>query len=99
MPSGKIKKYEHLTGEETLLSNQSRIIEQAKCTYSLLGKTIGKQIKTRSRRKTNKALEDLRKQLVKSNALAEKEIIPFDRKEEKKRKPLDKEKGLFLEKK
>ena len=32
--AGKIYKYEFLTGEEILHSDQSRIIEQAKFTYS-----------------------------------------------------------------
>ena len=44
--SGKIDKYEYLTGEEILPSNQQQIIEQAKFTYSPLGKTFEKQIKT-----------------------------------------------------
>ena len=34
---GKIDKYEYLTGEETLPSNQQQIIEQAIFTYSPLG--------------------------------------------------------------
>ena len=34
LSSGKIDKYEYLTGEEILASDQSRIIEQAKFTYS-----------------------------------------------------------------
>ena len=46
LSSGKIDKYEYLTGEEILPSDQSRIIEQAKFTYSLLGRTFEKQIKT-----------------------------------------------------
>ena len=33
LSSGKIDKYEHLTGEEILHSNQSQIIEQAKFIY------------------------------------------------------------------
>ena len=44
--SGKIHKYEYLTGEDILLSNQQQIIEQAKFTYSPLGKAFEKQIKT-----------------------------------------------------
>ena len=44
--SGKIHKYEYLTGEDILPSNQQQIIEQAKFTYSLLGKAFEKQIKT-----------------------------------------------------
>ena len=41
--SGKIDKYEYLTGEEILPSNQQQIIEQAKFTYSPLGKAFEKQ--------------------------------------------------------
>ena len=45
LSSGQIDKYEYLTGEEILTSDQSRIIEQAKFTYSSLGKVIEKQNK------------------------------------------------------
>ena len=38
LSSGKIDKYEYLTGEETLSSNLSRIIEQKKFKYSPLSK-------------------------------------------------------------
>ena len=44
--SGKIDKYEYITGEEILPSNQQQIIEQAKFTYSPLGKAFEKQTKT-----------------------------------------------------
>ena len=44
--SGKIDKYEYLTGEELLPTDQSRIIEQARFIYSPLGKAFEKQIKT-----------------------------------------------------
>ena len=40
--SGKLHKYEHLTGEDTLPSNQQQIIEQTKFTYSPLGKAFDK---------------------------------------------------------
>ena len=43
---GKIHKFEYLTGEDILPSNQQQIIEQAKFTYSPLGKAFEKQIKT-----------------------------------------------------
>ena len=33
LSSGKIDKYEYLTGEEILSSDQRRVIEQAKFTY------------------------------------------------------------------
>ena len=46
LSSGKIDKYEYLTGEEILPSNQQQIIEQAKFTYSPLGITFEKQTKT-----------------------------------------------------
>ena len=46
LSSGKIHKYEYLTGEDILPSNQQQIIEQAKFTYSPLGKVFEKQIKT-----------------------------------------------------
>ena len=46
LSSGKIDKYEYLTGEEILPPNQQQIIEQAKFTYSPLGKAFEKQTKT-----------------------------------------------------
>ena len=46
LSSGKIDKYEYLTGEEILPSNQQRMIGQAKFTYSSLGKAFEKQVKT-----------------------------------------------------
>ena len=42
---GKLHKYEYLTGEDILPSNQQQIIEQATFTYSPLGKAFEKQIK------------------------------------------------------
>ena len=45
LSSGKIDKYEYLTGEEILPPNQQQIIEQAKLTYSPLGKAFEKQTK------------------------------------------------------
>ena len=44
--SGIIDKYEYLTGEEILPSNQQQIIQQAKLNYSPLGKALEKEIKT-----------------------------------------------------
>ena len=46
LSSGKIHKYEYLTGEDILPSNQQQIIEQAKFAYSPLGKSFERQIKT-----------------------------------------------------
>ena len=46
LSSGKIEKYEYLTGEEILPSNQQLIIQQAKFNYSPLGKAFEKKRKT-----------------------------------------------------
>ena len=46
LSSGKIDKYEYLTGDEILPSDQSRTIKLAKFTYSPLSKAFEKQIKT-----------------------------------------------------
>ena len=46
LSSGEICKYEYLTGEDILPSNQQQIIEQAKFTDSPLGRAFDKQIKT-----------------------------------------------------
>ena len=46
LSSVKPHKYEYLTGEDILPSNQQQIIEQTKFTYSPLGKVFDKQTKT-----------------------------------------------------
>ena len=46
LSSSKIHKYEYLTGEDILPSNQQQVIESARFTYSPLGKTFAKQVKT-----------------------------------------------------
>ena len=46
LSSGELDKYEYLTGEEILPSNQQQIIQQAKFKYSPLGKALEKQVKT-----------------------------------------------------
>ena len=46
LSSGKIHKHEYLTGKNILPSNQQQIIEQAKFSYSPLGKAFERQIKT-----------------------------------------------------
>ena len=68
LSSGKIDKYEYLTGEEILPSNQQQIIQQAKFAYSPLGKALEKQIKTieDQGKKLVKAIQD-NKQLVNIN--------------------------------
>ena len=64
--SGKIHKYEYLTGEDILPSNQQQIIEQARFTYSPLGKAFEKQIKTiedQGKKQSEFKIEDNLKQL------------------------------------
>ena len=46
LSSCKIDQYQYLTDEEVLPSNQKKIIEQAKFTYSPFGKDFEKQTKT-----------------------------------------------------
>ena len=46
LSSNKIGKYEYLTGEEISPYNQKQIIEQAKFTYSPVGKAFEKKKKT-----------------------------------------------------
>ena len=46
LSSGRLDKYEYLTGDEILTSNQQQIIQQAIFNYSPLGKAIEIQIKT-----------------------------------------------------
>ena len=60
--SNKIGKYEYLTGEEILSSNQKQIIEPAKFTYSSLGKAFQEHIKTvdDQGKKQVEALKDLK---------------------------------------
>ena len=54
LSSGKIDKYEYLTCKKILPSDQSRIIEQAKFTYSSLSKAFKKQIKQLKNKEKNK---------------------------------------------
>ena len=69
LPSGKIDKYEYLTGKETLPPGHKRVIKQAKFTCSPLAKAFEKQLKTIEDQgeKQIKTLEEHGKQLVKSS--------------------------------
>ena len=60
LSSDKIHKYKYLAGKDILPSNQQQIIEQAKFTYSPLGKAFEKQIKTTEdqREKQMNAIQD-----------------------------------------
>ena len=68
LSSGKLDKYEYLTREEIVPSNQQQIIQQAKFNYSALGKAIEKQRKTIEDhgKKQAEAIQD-NKQLVNIN--------------------------------
>ena len=46
LSSGKLHKYEYLTGEDIVPSTQQQILEQTKFTYCPLGRAFDKQIKT-----------------------------------------------------
>ena len=83
LSSGKIQKYEYLTGEGILPSNQQQIIEQGKFTYFPLGKAFEKQIKTTEDqgKKQIDALQSLKSKKEtkptenKSNSMSKAEII------------------------
>ena len=69
LSSGEIDKYEYLTGEEILPSNKQQIIEQAKFTYSPLGKAFENQTKTIEDQgeKQIKVIQDNKEQSVNIN--------------------------------
>ena len=81
LSSGKIDKYEFLSGEEILPSNQQQIIEQAKFTFSPLGEAFEKQTKTIEDQEKKqqvdalKSLESLKPKEIKSK---ETKTIDYD---------------------
>ena len=81
LSSSKIDKYEYLTGEEILPSNQQQIIEQAKFTYSPLGKAFEKQTKTIEDKgeKQIKTIQNDRKQSISDDYYKNKLLIPKER--------------------
>ena len=68
LTSGKIDKFEYLTGEQILPSSQGKIIEQAKFAYSPLDKAIQKQIKTieDQGKKQDEAIKALNQKMIKN---------------------------------
>ena len=72
LSSAKIGKFEYLTGEEILPSNQKQILEQAKFTYSLLEKAFEKQTKTIEDQRKNQisTIKEHRKQIIECNMVA-----------------------------
>ena len=84
LSSDKIDKYEYLTGEEILPSNQQQIIQQAKFKYSPLGKALEKQRKT---------IEDQGEKQVK--AIQDKQIVNINKDDYKDKLLLSKEREIF----
>ena len=76
LSSGKIHKYEYLTGEDILPSNQQQIIEQAKFTYSPLRKAFEKQIKTIEDQ--GQIQVDVLNTLKSNNQLTVEDVVPND---------------------
>ena len=74
LSSAKIHKYEYLTGEDILPSNQQQIIEQTRFTYSPLGKAFEKQIKTIEDQ--GKKQVDALNTLKSNNQLTIEDVIP-----------------------
>ena len=76
---GKIDKYEYYTGAEILPLDQRRVIEQAKFTYSSVGKALEKQTKTIKDQgeKQIKALEEYGN-LIKKDFNIDKDSIPHE---------------------
>ena len=79
--SGKIDKYEYLTGEEIVPSNQQQIIEQAKFTYSPLGKAFEKQTKAIKDQgeKQIKAIQDNKQPLINDDDYKDKLLLSKER--------------------
>ena len=84
LSSGKLDKYEYLTGEEILPSNQQQIIQQAKFNYPPLGKALEKQRKT---------IEDQGEKQVK--AIQDKQIVNINKDDYKDKLLLSKEREIF----
>ena len=84
LSSGKPDKYEYLTGEEILPSNQQQIIQQAKFNYFPLGKALKKQRKT---------IEDQGEKQIK--AIQDKNIVNIDKDDYKNKLLLSKEREIF----
>ena len=74
LSSDKKHKYEYLTGKDILPSNQQQIIEQARFTYSPLGKAFEKQIKTTEDQ--GKKQVDALNTLKSNNQLTTEDAIP-----------------------
>ena len=105
LSSGKLHKYEHLTGEDILPSSNQQIIEQARLTYSPLGKAFNKQIKTieKQGKKQVDALNTLKsdnnqKLQIKNENIIPKSVFASDEAKEEINKILNIEKNVDGEK-
>ena len=85
LSSGKLDKYEYLTGEEIVPSNQQQIIQEAKFNYSPLGKAIEKQRKT---------IEDQGKEQVKA-IQDHNQLVSINKDDYKDKLLLSKEREIF----
>ena len=88
--SGKIDKYENLTGEEILPSDQKQIIEQANFP---LGKAFEKQTKT-TENQGKKHVDALKNLKPYTQELTNKKMIPEDILNEEAKNELNKIKGI-----
>ena len=81
LSSGKIDKYEYLTGKDILPTIQQQIIEQAKFTYSPLGKAFEKQTETIEDQgeKQIKAIQDNKQPLINDDEYKDKLLISKER--------------------
>ena len=105
LSSGKLHKYEHLTVEDILPSSNQQIIEQARFTYSPLGKAFNKQIKTieKQGKKQVDALNTLKsdnnqKLQIKNENIIPKSVFASDEAKEEINKILKIEKNVDREK-
>ena len=105
LSSGKIHKYEYLTGKNILPSDQQQIIEPNKFTFSPLGKAFQNQIKTIEYQGENqvKALSTFKsanekltiEDVIPKNALKNDEAIKELKKTNQIKKTVDKEKLVY----
>ena len=70
LSSGNIQKYEYLTGEDILPSNQQQILEQAKFSYSSLGKLLDS-----AKKSATDAIKTASKRAIQETAEATSELI------------------------
>ena len=77
LSSGNIDKYEYLAGEKILPSDQRRLVEKAKFTYSSLGKALEKQKQKqlKSKGKQIKTLEEHEEKLYQLNLAMKRSLL------------------------